>query len=271
MSREQNAKYKIDIRTRHTARDHSIEGRQVIGVDDIPNHLHRDFGGGVEFKYSEGFLGPVVFIRHQICDEAASLAQPLGFGQKKVGLFDLRFRSFAVLDVECGHIPPNDTSLIVEQRLVAHQKPAILPIVAQDALLSAEWYGPPQRCRAICAGSLKILRGDDTISIIFFLYIFQSEAGVIHHSLIYNLDGSFGVQYVNVCRNGVDDQVQIAFVRLQRFLTASAILDVCKEEIPGSYRTFRISHWETTNLEPSVDAISPSTTMFNLVYPSRLN
>ena len=39
-------------------------------------------------------------------------------------------RAFAVLDVECGHIPPNDTSLLIEQGLVAHQEQAILPIVA---------------------------------------------------------------------------------------------------------------------------------------------
>ena len=135
-------------------------------------------------------------------------------------------RPFSVLDVECRHIPPNDTSLRVEQGPVAHQEPAILPIVAQNALLSAEWCATSQPSRARCANSLKILRVDDTIPIILLLYILHTEAGVIHHSLIYILDVSFGVQYINVCRNGVDDQTQIALVRLQSLFSLFEIVDV---------------------------------------------
>src|SRR5262245_43335656 len=113
---------------------------------------------------------------------------------------------FPVLDVECGHIPPYDTSLLIEQGLVAHQEPAILPIAAQNTLFSAEWCATPQPCLARLADSLEILRVDDTIPIILLLYILNAEACVIHHSLIHILDGSFGVQYVDVCRNGVEDQ-----------------------------------------------------------------
>src|SRR4030095_14429407 len=99
------------------------------------------------------------------------------------------------------------------------------------------------RCRARLSDSLKILRGDHTIPIILLLYIRYTEAGVIHHSLIDILDGSFGVQYVNVCGNGVDNQAQLAFVRFQSLFSFFGVIDVWKKEIPPGYRTFRISHW----------------------------
>jgi hypothetical protein len=96
---------------------------------------------------------------------------------------------------------------------------------------------------------------DDTIPIILLLYILQSEAGVIHHSLIYILDGSFGVQDVNVCRNGVDDQAQIAFVRVQRFLTASAVFDVDIASKPSGDVSRRVANGIGTKQEPPIAAI----------------
>ena len=128
-------------------------------------------------------------------------------------MLHLGLRPFPIVNVKGGDIPPIDSPLLIELRVVADQEPAILSIVGQDALLSAEWCASPKRCRAHCADSLEILRVDDTIPIILLLYIVQTEAGVLHHCLIDILDGSFGIQYVNVCRNGVDDQAQIAFVR----------------------------------------------------------
>ena len=100
-------------------------------MDHVPNPLHRDLGRGIELEDAEGLLGPVVVVRHQIRDEAARLAQPLGFGETKVGLLDLRLRPFSVLDVERGHIPSIDSSLLIEQRIVADQEPAISAVLAQ--------------------------------------------------------------------------------------------------------------------------------------------
>ena len=112
--------------------------RQVLWVDDIPNHLNRDFGRGIELKDAEGLLGPVVIVGQQVRDEAARLAQSLGFGQTKVGLLDLRLRPFSVLDVERGYIPPIDSSLLIEQRIVADQEPSIFAVLAQCTLLIFE-------------------------------------------------------------------------------------------------------------------------------------
>src|SRR5262245_56262036 len=180
---------------------------------------------------------------------------------KVVGeLLQLIDRAFAVLDIECGHIPPHDTSLLVEQGLVPHQEPPIFPIVAQNALLSAEWRATPQTCCARFADSPEILRVDDTIPVILLLHILDAEAGVIHHSLIHILDGSFGVQHVNVCRNGVDDQAQIAFVRLQSRLSPFAVIDVRCECVPVENSPLAIAHRDPAGLKPAVDTIEPTET-----------
>src|SRR5215475_9480846 len=52
---------------------------------------------------------------------------------------------------------------------------------------------------------------------------------------------------------------------MQGFLCSLAIIDICKEEIPGGYFVFRIPHWEPTYLEPSINAIGASTTVLNLI------
>ena len=47
-------------------------------------------------------------------------------------------RPFLVLDVERSRIPSIDRSLIIEQRIVADQEPAILAVLTQSALLIFE-------------------------------------------------------------------------------------------------------------------------------------
>src|SRR5215469_2933101 len=49
------------------------------------------------------------------------------------------------------------------------------------------------------------------------------------------------------------------------------VIEVCKEQIPGVYFVFRISHRETADLEPSINAISASTTMLNVIDLSRFD
>ena len=50
-SRKRNPEYKIDIRTRHAARYHGVERRQVLGMDNIQDHL--TFGTPVEGSNSK--------------------------------------------------------------------------------------------------------------------------------------------------------------------------------------------------------------------------
>src|SRR5215469_9798514 len=55
------------------------------------------------------------------------------------------FRLLAVLDVERGHIPSIDSSLLIKQRLVAEQKPAISAVLAQHTLFVFKRYRTLER------------------------------------------------------------------------------------------------------------------------------
>src|SRR5262249_42869160 len=134
-SRRHNAEYEVDIRARHATRDHSVERRQVLGVDHVPNHQQRDLGPGTELEDAEGLLGPVVVVPHQVRDEAARLAQPLGFGETKVGLLGLRLRQLSIVNIGACAIPPHDLAGLVTERLGANEKPAIHAIMAAKTRL----------------------------------------------------------------------------------------------------------------------------------------
>src|SRR5215471_12320838 len=133
--RGHNPESKVDIRASHAACDHSLEGRQVLRVDCVPNHLHVDLGRGIELEDAERLLGPVVLVHQQIRDEAACLAEPLGFGKTKVSLLDLLLRPFSIVNIGASAIPPYDLPRVVAERLGANEKPAIKAIATSEARL----------------------------------------------------------------------------------------------------------------------------------------
>src|SRR5262244_3931474 len=87
-------------------------------------------------------------------------------------------RPFSILDVERGHIPSIDSSLLIEQRIVADQEPAIFAVLTQHTLLIFERYRAEKRLRALLAQPLYIVRVENTRAVVFFPHIFQSETGV---------------------------------------------------------------------------------------------
>ena len=99
---------RIDVHSGHAARDHGLERRQVVGVDDVSNSLHRDLRPGIELEDAVGLLGPVVVVPHQVRDEAARLAQPLGVGEAVVGPPELRLGPLSVFDVGVDPVPLDD-------------------------------------------------------------------------------------------------------------------------------------------------------------------
>src|SRR5262249_36521759 len=69
----------------------------------------------------------------------------------------------------------------------------------------------------------------------------------------------------------VQQGARIEFSRMQRFLSPPAIVDVSKEQIPRGYLVFRISHRETADLEPSVNAVGAAAAVLNLIDLPRLD
>src|SRR5215469_271488 len=65
--------------------------------------------------------------------------------------------------------------------------------------------------------------------------------------------------------NVVDDLPKGEFSRMQSFLCALTIIDVCKKEVPRGYFVFRVSHRETAYLEPSVHSVRTPAAMFDVI------
>src|SRR5262249_37744004 len=112
-SRSNNSESKVDIRARHAACDYTLKRRQVPGVDRVPNQRYRDFCCGIELEDAERLLGPVVLVRQQIRDEAACLAETLGFGKTQVGLLDLLLRPFSIVNIGYRYVPADDLARFV--------------------------------------------------------------------------------------------------------------------------------------------------------------
>ena len=116
-----------------------LEQRQVVGVDDVANSLHRDLGRTIELEDAVGLLGPVVIVRHQIGDEAARLAQPLGVGETVVGPPELRLGPLSVFDVGVDSVPLDDRAGFIAQRVRAEEKPPILSVMPAQSRFGLSW------------------------------------------------------------------------------------------------------------------------------------
>src|SRR5215469_1321277 len=71
--------------------------------------------------------------------------------------------------------------------------------------------------------------------------------------------------------NVIGDRPKIGLALQKLLLGSLAIIDVCKEEIPGGYFVFRISQWEAADLEPSIHSVSTPATMFDFVDSTLFN
>ena len=94
---------------------------------------------GIELEDAEGLFGPVVVVCQQVRDEAARLAQSLGFGEMPVRLPEPRLRPLSVVDVGQEHIPTDNASGLVAQGKSTELKPTVGSIEAPDARLEVVW------------------------------------------------------------------------------------------------------------------------------------
>src|SRR4029450_10297835 len=102
-------------------------------------------------------------------------------------------------------------------------------------------------------------------------YLLRRPAEILQEWWIEDLGYPIWRKAGKQARRVVKERAHFEFSYTQNFLCSLAIVDVCKEEIPSAYRTFRISRGKASNLEPSVNTIRASATMFNLVDLSRLD
>src|SRR5262249_8015412 len=95
--------------------------------------------------------------------------------------------------------------------------------------------------------------------------LFQRPAEILQKWSIEDLGCAIGRKAGKKARHVVQERARIKFSGMQGFLSSLAIIDVCKQQIPRGYLIVRISHRETANLEPSVNAIDATAAVLNLI------
>src|SRR6185295_2509401 len=103
-------------------------------MDDVANSLYRDLRGGIEIKNPERLFGPVVIVAYEVGNEAACVAQSLGFGETVVRPSELQFRLLSVFDVDHQAIPINDAAFRVIKRLSDRLNPSILTVRPPESI-----------------------------------------------------------------------------------------------------------------------------------------
>src|SRR5713101_4173914 len=80
--------------------------------------------------------------------------------KRNVLLLQFILVSLAILDVGTCDVPPNDLSLVVEERAVTNQKPAIRSVAATQALLHLQLVrgAASQRTVKMCLDPVKVVR-----------------------------------------------------------------------------------------------------------------
>src|SRR5882762_2481801 len=78
--------------------------------------------------------------------------------KRNVLLLQFLLVSFAILDVGTCDVPPNDLSLVVSERVVTNQKPAIRSVAATQAFLQLESAAAYQRTVKMCLDPLNVVR-----------------------------------------------------------------------------------------------------------------
>ena len=255
----------IDVHARHAARDHGFERRQVVGVDDVSNPLHRDLRPGIELEDAVGLLGPVVVVPHQVRDEAARLAQPLGVGETVVGPPELRLGPLSVFDVGVDPVPFDDGACLVAQRVRTEEKPPILAVVpAQSRFRLSRRFRShdalPRRRQTV-----QVLRVDGSRPAPT-ARLFRRKADEVQIVLVEELGASIGTRRPGQRRNRVDDQLEITLARARGLLGALALVDVRQQHAPANDVAACIAKRKAAVLEPAIDAVRPPESLHDLVW-----
>src|SRR6516164_6403422 len=180
------------------------------------------------------------------------------------------FRLFAIIDVRGKCIPVENSSLDVAHRNHADLKPAVYAIEPTEVMLDIKWLAFRDRVAKGFDTVGKIVRVNHVVRLPL-LCLLRRAAEILQKWSIEDLGCAIRRKAGKKARHVVQERARVEFSRTQGLLCSLAIIDVCKEEIPRGYLVFRISHWEATNLEPSVNAISTAATMLNLVDLSRFD
>jgi hypothetical protein len=137
------------------------------------------------------------------------------FAQREILAQDAVFGALALVDVSPGGIPPDDMAVVVANRVVADQEPAILPVFAAHALLGFKRFAAPERRQAFLLESRQITRMEASDARVIGRYFFKAEPGVVERECIGAEGASARCQDGDGVRNGVEYLPQLFVCRGQ--------------------------------------------------------
>src|SRR5258705_3263786 len=133
--------------------------------------------------------------------------------------------SLAILNVGTCDVPPNDLSLVVSERVVTNQKPAIRSVAATQALLQLESGAAYQRTVQMCLDSVNVLRMNFSfMACLTPLVEGDAVVGERHSIRIQPLE--LGPQYADELRREIQHLTEFCFLNPDHFLGRLALGDV---------------------------------------------
>ncbi len=146
------------------------------------------------------------------------------FAQGEVLASNTVFGSLAVVDVGSGGIPADDVAVVVPNRVVADQNPAILSVFAARALLRFKRLTARECLPALVLEPRHIIRMETPDARVFVGHLFEAEPRVVEHEGIRAESTSVRAQDGDAVRNGVDSAPQLERGGLVELLTEEAVL-----------------------------------------------
>src|SRR4030095_6356346 len=255
--------FKIPIQSIGGSLERGLVYWQILGVENLPNRFMRDSGPQIELEDPVELLGPIVFVRQQIRDEAARFAHSLSFGETKVGLLDLRLSSFAIIDVGKEKVPDADLAFGISHREAAPLNPpvhAISPPAAVLYIIDLSGFD----------GSLSLL--DHVRQVIWvnginespILQLLLGLAEIFQRLAVEKLDLAHSPGRSNKPRNAIDDLTPRKFACKQGFLSTFAILNVDTGSVPFEDLAGFSSQRLGANQERSIRAVEASNPGFSV-------
>jgi hypothetical protein len=180
------------------------------------------------------------------------------------------FGSFPVIDICVYSVPLHNPAGLIPQRVCPEQKPTKLSIMTAQSRLSLARQFRNHDALPCGGKAAQVIRMNGRRPSPIFC-LFRSKANIVEIVLIEEFSGTIRMGGPRECRNRVDDLIEILFASTDGILSAFPIVDVDEQYVPAGDAIFSISHWQSTNLEPSINTIGTAASVFDLVRLSTLN
>src|SRR5438093_4511558 len=184
--------------------------------------------------------------------------------QRKILVTCSFFHSDAFMNIGTGGIPANHLSLLIAERVVPNQEPAVLTIFSECAHFGFEWNSAFHRRLSLAAQSFQVVRMENPFPKVRSEHIFASAAGVIQGRLVGVYRRAGRVQNNDRLRYRIRDTAKLALIFAEFFLSLLQCLDVSARSIPSNDLSRFVAEWFHPNEEATKDSVVSAKSGFDL-------